>query len=179
MEAMASDSKSRTDANFKMLPLMLHDVEALNRLAREIWTLHYPGIISEAQIEYMLAQRYAPQTIAEELARQDLWWDKMLLDEEMIGFTAYFRTDTPGEMKLDTLYVHPRHQRNRYGAGAIDHVAQRARALACTRIVLAVNRCNAVAIAAYRKYGFEVCAAHVKDIGGRFVMDDYIMALDL
>jgi ribosomal protein S18 acetylase RimI-like enzyme len=46
-------------------------------------------------------------------------------------------------------------------------------------IVLAVNRSNAVAIAAYRKYGFEVCAAHVKDIGGRFVMDDYIMALDL
>jgi ribosomal protein S18 acetylase RimI-like enzyme len=43
--------------------------------------------------------------------------------------------------------------------------------------VLAVNKHNAQAIAAYRKNGFRVADAVVKDIGGGFVMDDYIMEL--
>jgi hypothetical protein len=42
-----------------------------------------------------------------------------------------------------------------------------------------VNRCNGNAINAYRKHGFEVRDAQVKDIGDGFFMDDYIMALDL
>jgi diamine N-acetyltransferase len=163
----------------RLLPVMSCDAEAVNRLAREIWTSHYPGIISNAQIEYMLAQRYAPQRIAEELARDDVWWDKMLLDETMMGFTSYFLTGAPAEMKLDKLYVHPLQQRKGYGGRAISHVAQRARALECTRLVLAVNRCNGNAINAYRKHGFEVRDAQVKDIGDGFFMDDYIMALDL
>ena len=175
---MVRRSESRL-VQLRLLPVMLCDLEAVNRLAREIWTAHYPGIISNAQIEYMLAQRYAPQRIAEELARDDVWWDKMLLDENMMGFTSYFLTDAPAEMKLDKLYVHPRQQRKGYGGHAMAHVAQRARALGCTRLVLAVNRRNEHAINAYRKHGFEVRDAQVKDIGGGFVMDDYIMALDL
>ena len=43
--------------------------------------------------------------------------------------------------------------------------------------MLAVNKRNAAAIAAYRKHGFEIVEAVVKDIGGGFVMDDYIMEL--
>jgi hypothetical protein len=38
-----------------------------------------------------------------------------------------------------------------------------------------VNKRNASAIAAYRKHGFDVRESVVKDIGGGFVMDDYIM----
>ena len=39
-------------------PLRNEDVSALASLARDIWRAHYPGIISVAQIEYMLAERY-------------------------------------------------------------------------------------------------------------------------
>ncbi len=42
-------------------------------------------------------------------------------------------------------------------------------------LVLAVNRGNTKAIAAYLKHGFAVREAVVKDIGGGFVMDDYWM----
>ena len=41
--------------------------------------------------------------------------------------------------------------------------------------MLAVNKHNFNAIAAYRKHGFIVREAVVKEIGGGFVMDDYIM----
>ena len=50
-----------------------------------------------------------------------------------------------------------------------------ARAQGCSRLVLAVNKNNRSAIAAYLKHGFRIADAVVKDIGGGFVMDDYIM----
>src|SRR3990167_6988554 len=81
------------------------DVAAVAALAREIWYAHYAAIISEAQIEYMLAQRYDPEIIRAELARGDVWWDKLLVDDRMTGFASYFLTGNAGEMKLDKLYV--------------------------------------------------------------------------
>jgi ribosomal protein S18 acetylase RimI-like enzyme len=45
--------------------------------------------------------------------------------------------------------------------------------------VLAVNKSNRSAISAYLKHGFRVGDAVVKDIGGGFVMDDYIMVKPL
>jgi ribosomal protein S18 acetylase RimI-like enzyme len=160
-------------------PVRRDDVDAIHRLACAIWRRHYPGIITGAQIEYMLQQRYDPTLIAAELEQPDLWWDKLESSTALLGFASSFLTGERDEMKLDKLYVHADFQRRGYGGRLIAHVAERARALGCTRLVLAVNRNNATAIRAYGTYGFTVRAAQVKDIGGGFVMDDYIMARDL
>jgi len=151
------------------------DVETLVALAREIWRAHYPAIIGTAQIEYMLAQRYDPLVVRGELGRDGIWWDKLVVGEEMAGFASYFLTSVPGEMKLDKLYVHPRHQRRGYGGGMIVRACAVARERGCGRLALAVNKGNRGAIDAYLKQGFHVAGAAVKDIGAGFVMDDYIM----
>jgi GNAT superfamily N-acetyltransferase len=155
------------------------DAPAISALAREIWYAHYSAIISKAQMDYMLAQRYDPEIIRAELARGDVWWDKLLVDGRMTGFASYFLTDNAGEMKLDKLYVHHDHQRQGCGGMLLDRVLGIARAYGCTTLMLAVNKHNATAIAAYRKYGFRVAESVVKDIGGGFVMDDYIMVKDV
>ncbi|HSD60364.1 MAG TPA: GNAT family N-acetyltransferase, partial [Burkholderiales bacterium] len=90
-----------------------------------------------------------------------------------------FLTGRRGEMKLDKLYVHPGEQRRGHGGALIRRAAAVARARGCTRLLLAVNKRNAAAIGAYRKHGFAVVDAVMTDIGGGFVMDDYIMALEL
>ena len=144
-------------------------------LACEIWRAHYPAIIGGAQIEYMLAQRYDPRVVREELGRDGIWWDKLMAGGEMAGFASYFLTGIAGEMKLDKLYVHPRRQRHGYGGRMIARACEVAQAQRCTRLVLAVNKGNRGAIDAYLKHGFRVESAVVKDIGGGFVMDDYIM----
>jgi GNAT superfamily N-acetyltransferase len=151
------------------------DVEPMTALAREIWYAHYPALIGIAQIEYMLAQRYHPAAVREELARDGVWWDKLIVGAEMAGFASYWLVPAAGEMKLDKLYVHPRHQRSGYGALMIGRVCDAARARACSRVVLAVNKGNAGAIAAYLKHGFRIAESVTKDIGGGFVMDDYLM----
>ena len=155
------------------------EVPALCALARDIWRAHYPGIISVAQIEYMLAERYDEAVIRKELTRGELWWDVLMLNGQMSGYTSYFLTDTPGEMKIDKLYLHPDVQRRGYGGKLIAHVAAFAMACGCQRLTLAVNRHNATAIAAYHKHGFQIAETSVRQIGGGFLMDDYIMTKSL
>ena len=156
-------------------PLAAEDVERLARLAREIWYAHYSAIISAAQIEYMLGQRYHSDVVLAELRSDGIWWDKLIVAGRMAGFASYFLTGVPGEMKLDKLYVHPRFQRSGFGGMMIARAGAVARSRGCNRLVLAVNKNNRSAIAAYLKHGFSIGDAVVKDIGGGFVMDDYIM----
>ena len=159
----------------RIAPLAAEHIERMRGLAGEIWRRHYADIISAAQIEYMLKQRYNPEVVREELQRKDLWWDRLLVNDELTGFASYFLTATAGEMKLDKLYVHHDHQRKGYGGMLLDRAVAIARAYGCDTLMLAVNKNNRDAIAAYKKYGFCIAEAGVKDIGGSFVMDDYIM----
>ena len=156
-------------------PLAEHEVEALCALAAEIWRAHYPPIIGVAQTEYMLAQRYDPKIVRAELARGEVWWDTLAEDERIVAFASSFPVEAGGAVKIDKLYVHPGRQRLGYGGALIEHTCERAQRLGYSSVLLAVNKRNAAAIAAYRKYGFEIGEAVVKDIGGGFVMDDYIM----
>ena len=156
-------------------PLAANDVERLAALAAEIWHDHYLGIITAAQIEYMLKQRYDPALVRAELARGDIWWDKLLVGDELCAFSSLLLTREPGEMKIDKLYVRTRCQRRGYGGMLVARAAEVARTRGCDRLVLAVNKNNRTAIAAYLKHGFHIADAVVKDIGEGSVMDDYIM----
>ncbi|MEK7844177.1 MAG: GNAT family N-acetyltransferase, partial [Pseudomonadota bacterium] len=69
----------------------MSDTHALSTLAERIWHHHYDGIISLEQIDYMLAQRYHPLLIQQQISNQDIWWRKLVLDEMMIGFSCCIR----------------------------------------------------------------------------------------
>lgn len=163
-------------------PLRDEDVATLVGLAREIWRAHYPGIISVAQIEYMLDERYTEAVIRAELKRNDVWWDVLWLNGAMKGYTSYFWADkvnAPGTIKIDKLYLHSDTQRKGYGGVLADHVARRMAPQGCRRLMLAVNRHNKSAIAAYHKNGFRIADTSLKKIGGGFWMNDYIMVKDV
>ena len=160
----------------RITALTAADVDELVALAASIWRAHYDAIISAAQIEYMLAQRYNPAVVRAELERGDIWWDKLLVNGRMAGFASYFLQHNENAMKLDKLYVHPDHHRRGYGRMLIDRAVTIARAYGCTTLTLAVNKRNKAAIAAYEKHGFAITGSVVKDIGGGFVMDDFVMS---
>ena len=160
-------------------PLTAADVEPVAALARLVWQHTYPGIISQEQIDFMLAQRYGSQLVLAELAMPGVWWDKLTLDGRLAGFVSCLLGATAGEMKLDKLYIDPQRQRMGLGARLVDHVVARALAAGCQTLILAVNKGNQRAIAAYRKQGFAVRESVCVDIGDGFVMDDFIMARSL
>jgi GNAT superfamily N-acetyltransferase len=166
----------KTDAPaVRITALSAADADELAALAASIWRAHYRSIISAAQIEYMLRERYDPAVVRDELKRGDLWWDKLLVNASMAGFASYFLMRDESAMKLDKLYVETAHRGRGYGGMLVDRAVTMARAYGCETLKLAVNKRNAGAIAAYEKYGFAITDAVVKDIGGGFVMDDYVM----
>ena len=174
MENYIADPASASDV--RVAPLAEADIPELVRLARAIWYAHYPSIITVEQIEYMLEQRYGGDVIRSQLASGSAWWDKLLLDGEMVAFASSEPGQHPKEMKLDKLYVRYDLRGRGYGGRLIRHIEERAHSLGYTRLYLQVNRNNRSAIDAYLRSGFAVSESVKFDIGGGFTMDDYIMS---
>ncbi len=143
-------------------------------LAKIIWHAHYPGIISREQIDYMLGRMYDVEVMRCEID-SGIVYDCLLVNGRLCGFSSFGRGSNAGELKLHKLYVHPEWQRKSFGTLLLHHVEAEARKRGFTTLVLGVNRRNDKVIAAYRKNGFAIRESAVTDIGGGFVMDDYVM----
>lgn len=158
-------------------PPVERDIECVCALARMAWQATYPALISQAQIDFMLADRYAAARIRDQLDDPGHAWRLAVWDAEMVGF-AHACIDASA-VKLDKLYIAPSHQQRGIGSALLDEIKRFAHNRAATRLWLQVNRGNTLAIAAYQKYGFTTQTARVFDIGGGFVMDDYVMDMPL
>ena len=158
-------------------PAVESDMDRLCALARVIWQATYPALISQAQIDFKLADRYATTCIRAQLADPSHAWRLAWFEEEMIGF-AHARIEA-STCKLDKLYIQPIHQRRGVGEALLTDIKGFAREHAATRLWLQVNRGNAAALKAYQQYGFTVKEARVFDIGDGFVMDDFVMEAPL
>ena len=150
------------------------DIPLLRDLAQRIWRECYPGIITPEQIEFMLGWMYAEDEIRRQITA-GIPWEIMTLDGTPVGYLSWQREDD-GRVKISKLYVLPQHQRRGLGARMLDHICTQARALGAHAVWLQVNKRNERAIGAYLKAGFHIEKEAVFDIGGGFVMDDYLMS---
>lgn len=149
------------------------EVDAVSALARVVWQATYPALISQAQIDAMLADRYAPERMRAQLDDPRHAWRVASEGGVPVGF-AHATVDDSG-CKLDKLYVHPDRQRHGIGAALLREIEDWARGRQARRLWLQVNRGNTQAVRAYEKYGFGIVESRVFDIGDGFVMDDHVM----
>jgi len=153
------------------------EIDAVCALARTVWQATYPALISQAQIDTMLADRSAADRIRSQLDDPDHAWWVARRGQATVGFAHAVRDGV--RCKLDKLYVDPGHQRQGIGATLLQAVREWARLRQGRRLWLQVNRGNTQAVAAYLKYGFGITESRVFDIGHGFVMDDHVMELPL
>ncbi|HVY05710.1 MAG TPA: GNAT family N-acetyltransferase [Burkholderiales bacterium] len=165
--------------DLRITPVIDADIEPVCALAREIWMQHYPGIITVAQINYMLAQRYVPEAIRAQLREGGAWWKKAEAAGVLCGFSSFERGAAPASMKLDKLYVHQLYRGRGYGAALIEDAVAAARREGMDTLYLQVNKYNHGSVAAYLRTGFVVAKTVKVDIGGGFFMDDYVMSRSL
>jgi ribosomal protein S18 acetylase RimI-like enzyme len=175
---VSSPPLSADATTFALRTASADDLAAVRTLAREVWWAHYPGIISPAQIEYMLERGYATEALAHFVTGSDAGLELAEAGGTLVGFAAWYDVDERAT-KLDKIYIHPRWQRHGVGGALIARIAALARKAGRRTLVLNVNKHNVQAQAAYRKRGFALREAVEVDIGGGFVMDDFVMALPL
>ena len=163
----------------KILGAEEQHLPALAKLAGDIWRQHYPGIISREQIEYMLGKMYAVETLREEIREKQIRFVRLLASERFVGFAAFGPQAEAGVFKLHKCYLLPEFHGCGLGSKLLQHCEAEVRRLGARKMILAVNRRNVKAIAAYRRNGFMVAESVVTDFGNGFVMDDFIMAKNL
>ncbi len=163
----------------QILPASEEHLPELAELAGVIWRQHYPGIISSAQIEYMLAKMYSLATLREEIRSQGIGFLRLLAEDRFVGFAAYGPATEPGVMKLHKCYLLPEMHGRGFGSRLLQHCERAVRQRGARRLILAVNKRNAKAITAYQRNGFIIAESIITEFGCGFVMDDFIMSKDL
>jgi GNAT superfamily N-acetyltransferase len=151
------------------------DIDILLPLAHRIWHAHYPGIISNEQIDYMLDKGYTREVILDEMNNQSISWFAIRDVITMIGFIAVGPYGN-GIMKLHKLYLLQEYHGKGIGSRALQEVEQIAQRHNAATLVLNVNKHNQKAISAYLRAGWHIAENVVVDIGNGYVMDDHVMA---
>jgi ribosomal protein S18 acetylase RimI-like enzyme len=152
-------------------------LEALERLAREIWTEHYTPIVGAGQVEYMLREFQTAAAISEKIREGDLYFLVRTAGRE-IGYLAVRPDPARGEMYLSKIYLRAEERGKGYGWQMVDFVETLARERALPRVRLNVHKRNPT-IGVYQRMGFRIVGPVTQDIGGGFMLDDYQMEKSL
>ena len=169
-------------ADVALSPVTEPDFPVLRQLADTIWRQHYMGIITVGQIDYMLAGRCSDEALREHVQAADKWLKLLRVSGMPVGYCGFELVSMDGNdarqaaMKLGQLYVLESHRGMGLGRFMLGHVEGQARALDRHSLWLQVNKRNTEAVGFYRSAGFAVVREAVFEIGGGFVMDDYLMA---
>ena len=138
-------------------------------LAEHIWGEHYPAIIGEEQVSYMLSEFQSVEAIREQIDKGMKYY-LVIRDREDVG---YFAVQVEGDVLfLSKLYIRASDSGCGLGSQSLkfiqDHWGVRS-------VRLTVNKKNSDSILFYENRGFIKTAEVVLEIGGGFVMDDFQM----
>ena len=155
------------------------DIPLVRAIALATWPVAYRGILSSAQLAYMLDLMYSGTALTDQLTRRG---HQFLLASDLdgpVGFAA-FEHHHMGERsaRLHKLYVLPATQGTGVGSALLEGVERSCLAAGDQRLELNVNRFNK-ARNWYVQRGFRVAYDEVVPIGNGFVMDDHVMTKDL
>jgi ribosomal protein S18 acetylase RimI-like enzyme len=151
----------------------------IQRIAHQTWPSTFAGLLSEAQIAYMLNWMYDLKMLESQVEKGH----NFFVAEEQgdaIGFAGFELNHLEGpKAKLHKLYLLPTSQGKGVGKSLLLEVVKRAREAGQKSLVLNVNKYNKKAIDFYLAMGFVTIRQEVNDIGSGYVMDDDVMELTL
>ena len=155
-------------------PATAADLPAIGSIAHAAWPMAYAGILSPAQLEYMLERMYSRSALLEQSTTLGHRFLLAESDGMSIGFAGYAHQHKPGRTRLHKLYVLPRVKGSGVGHALLEAALQAAHAAGDMFVELNVNKYNP-AKDFYRRHGFTVERDEVIDIGEGYVMDDHVM----
>lgn len=150
-----------------------NQIAIVEKLAREIWTEHYPPIIGRDQVRYMLDKFQSGDAISVQIKDEGF---RYFLIEEEGGYIGYLGVQSKGEeLFLSKIYLRSSERGKGFGKKSVQFLEDLARKLNLKKIALTVNKNNISAVKAYEKMGFKNLGPVVQDIGNGFIMDDFRM----
>ncbi len=154
----------------RILPIGVAELSRVADLANRIWPEAFAGILPAERIPGMLAEIYAPDTLAADITERGHQYWLATLDGRDVGFASAYRAD--GRVWIKKLYLLA--ETRGLGLGKALIAAARTHFGPDLPVALYVNDGNAKAIAFYRSQGFEI-EKHALVRMGPYDFHDYVM----
>ncbi|MFW2439500.1 MAG: GNAT family N-acetyltransferase [Arenicellales bacterium] len=150
------------------------EIAVVERLAQEIWPQHFTSIIGASQVEYMLEEFQSAEAILSQISSGWKYY-LVMVDNEMVGYAGLVPDFDAKRLMLSKIYVKKSARGKGVGKSILDFVERKCKLEGLSTLWLTVNRLNNGPISWYEDHGFVTIDEVKKDIGGGFIMDDYVM----
>ena len=151
----------------------------IKELAYAIWPSAYGEILSPEQLTYMLSMFYSETALKQQMEEKKHVFYLVKNDaEKFVGFVAYEINCEPHKTKIHKIYVLPETQGTGVGKLFFNLVVEKAKENNQKAVFLNVNKYNN-AKQFYEKLGFTITKEEVIDIGNNYIMDDYVMEVEI
>jgi ribosomal protein S18 acetylase RimI-like enzyme len=155
----------------KLVPATYKDTAAISQLAETIWYQYYPALISGEQIGYMLRLMYSNESLDEQIRVKGHQFFFIETDTTRVGFISVHRVEN-NDWFLNKFYIDQQLAAKGIGSAAFNELVNKIKP---KKLTLTVNRQNYKSINFYFKSGFKIERVADFDIGGGFVMNDFVM----
>lgn len=157
--------------NITLVAATTTDIKEISDLANVIWQQHYPSIISQQQIDYMLQLMYSADSLMEQMEKKKHQFILIKVNAVSQGFISV-HTENNREWFLNKFYINQVEASKGIGSKAFELLKEIIRP---RKITLTVNRQNYKSINFYFKQGFKIERVADFDIGKGYVMNDFVM----
>jgi diamine N-acetyltransferase len=159
-----------------MQPLQLieakeSDIHEIGALASLIWNQHYPSIISQTQIDYMLNMMYREESLKEQMDLKKHVFYLIKSVNRSIGFLSV-HLEKEETWFMNKFYIHQQEAAKGIGSKVFKLLIEK---INPKKITLTVNRQNFKSINFYFKNGFVIERVADFDIGNGYLMNDFVM----
>lgn len=160
-------------------PATLEDIPEIQRLSNEIWNKVYPSVVTLDQIEYMLERIYSDDALMNQMEELKHQFILVQWEGKNVGYASYSAKSStePTRFRLHKLYLQPELHGKGLGKGMLTYVINQILPMGASELELNVHKRNP-SYHFYLRMGFVVEQALVIEFGP-YLLDDYIMALDL
>lgn len=158
--------------NIELKKANTEEIDLIHQLAVSIWNDHYPEIIGQEQVDYMLGKMYSFETLRSQISEASQHFYIILSEKNPIGFIAV--EPRPNQkLFIQKFYILSNIQNKGSGTRAFEQLLLTYPET--EEIRLQVNRQNFKAINFYFKLGFTIEKVADFDIGDGYFMNDFIM----
>lgn len=152
-------------------------IQDIAALAKEIWEQHFTPIIGADQVAYMVDKFQSYPALKAQTGEEGYEYYQLLADGKLAGYTGVHQEGD--SLFLSKLYIHKDYRGQHLATQALNFLKDLCRERGIRKIWLTCNKHNANTLAIYDHLGFRITDQQVADIGNGFVMDDYILTLEL
>ena len=158
----------------KITKATIENIPLIKEIAEKSWRKHYPGILFNEQIEYMLEQMYSENELQNHFENPNYHYYLLGDEEKTLGIMGFENHYQEKNTKLHRIYLLEEAKGKGVGKFAIIFLKNQAKESGDQRIILNVNKQNP-SYYFYVSQGFKVYEEGVFEIGNGYVMDDYLM----